>query len=267
MSPDAPEVRSPQRLFDLSGRVVVLTGASAGLGRRFAEVVHAAGASVVLGARRTDRLDALAERLNGDDEGRVVAQACDVTDEASTQALIDRAVAEFGTVDVLVNNAGVGSPERAIHDTNAHVRSTLEVNLVGLYTLSRQAAEVMLAAGSGSIVNVASVLGLVASAPIQQAAYCASKGGVVNLTRQLGCEWGRKGVRVNAIAPGWFHSEMTAESMFEDPAAAEFLQRETPMGRTGEPDELDGALLFLASDASRFVTGITLPVDGGWTAR
>ena len=111
------------------------------------------------------------------------------------------------------------------------------------------------------------MLGLVASAPVQQAAYCAAKGGVVNLTRQLGAEWGRKGVRVNAIAPGWFHSEMTAETMFDDPAAMEFIVRETPMARPGEADELDGALLFLASGASSFVTGVTLAVDGGWTAR
>lgn len=268
MNPAEPAtVRPPGSLFGLDGRVVIVTGASSGLGRRFAEVLHAAGASLVLAARRSDRLDELADSLNADDPPTVVAQACDVTDENSTQTLVDLAVDRFGTVDVLVNNAGVGDPTRAIEDTNDHVRRTLEVNLVGLYTLSRQVAAIMLARGSGSIVNVASVLGLVASAPIQQAAYCASKGGVVNLTRQLGCEWGRKGVRVNAIAPGWFLSEMTAESMFDDPAALEFLHRETPMGRTGDADELDGALLFLASDASRFVTGVTLPVDGGWSAR
>lgn len=263
-----PPVAPPSTLFDLSGRVAVITGASSGLGVRFARVLHAAGAHVVLAARRLDRLDGLATELNeSPGPARAIAQACDVTDEVATQALVDRAVAEFGTVDVLVNNAGVGEAVRAIDETNDHVRATLEVNLVGLFTLSRQAAAVMLERGSGSIVNVASVLGLVASAPVQQAAYCAAKGGVVNLTRQLGAEWGRKGVRVNAIAPGWFLSEMTAETMFDDPAAMEFIVRETPMGRPGEPDELDGALVFLASDASRFVTGVTVPVDGGWTAR
>lgn len=263
-----PEVRPPEVLFDLSGRVAVVTGASSGLGRRFARVLHAAGAHVVLAARRQDRLAELATELNDlPGRARVVVQACDVTDEASTQALVDRTVAEFGSVDVLVNNAGLGEAVRAIDETNDHVRATLEVNLVGLFTLSRQVAAVMLEAGSGSIVNIASMLGLVASAPVQQAAYCAAKGGVVNLTRQLGAEWGRKGVRVNAIAPGWFHSEMTAETMFDDPAAMEFIVRETPMARPGEADELDGALLFLASGASSFVTGVTLAVDGGWTAR
>ena len=114
--------------------------------------------------------------------------------------------------------------------------------------------------------NIASVLGLVASAPIKEASYCAAKGAVVNLTRQLGAEWGRKGVRVNAIAPGWFLSEMTREQMFEDPAGLDFITRNAPMGRAGEVDELDGALLFLAGSASTYVTGHTLPVDGGWVA-
>ena len=181
------------------------------------------------------------------------------------EPLLDGKLAPLGTKGGL--SAVIGEGKRAIDETNDRVRAMLEVNLVGLFTLSRQAATVMLANGEGSIINIASVLGLVASAPVQQAAYCAAKGGVVNLTRQLGAEWGRKGVRVNAIAPGWFHSEMTAETMFDDPAAMDFVLRETPMGRAGEADELDGALLFLASGASRFVTGITLPVDGGWTAR
>jgi hypothetical protein len=255
-----PEVRPPEAIFDLSGRVAVVTGASSGLGRRFARVLHAAGAHVVLAARRQDRLAELAAELN-----------CPAGPGGRAGLRRHRRVATlsgpFGSVDVLVNNAGLGEAVRAIDETNDHVRATLEVNLVGLFTLSRQAAAVMLEAGSGSIVNIASMLGLVASAPVQQAAYCAAKGGVVNLTRQLGAEWGRKGVRVNAIAPGWFHSEMTAETMFDDPAAMEFIVRETPMARPGEADELDGALLFLASGASSFVTGVTLAVDGGWTAR
>lgn len=166
-----PEVRPPEVLFDLSGRVAVVTGASSGLGRRFARVLHAAGAHVVLAARRQDRLVKLAAELNDlPGRARVVVQACDVTDEVATQALVDRTVAEFGSVDVLVNNAGLGEAVRAIDETNDHVRATLEVNLVGLFTLSRQAAAVMLEAGSGSIVNIASMLGLVASAPVQQAA-------------------------------------------------------------------------------------------------
>ncbi len=125
----------------------------------------------------------------------------------------------------------------------------------------------MLGAGRGSIVNIASILGLVASSPMKDATYCASKGALVNLTRQLGCEWGRKGVRVNAIAPGWFPSEMTQREMFDDAGGAAFIERTTPMGRPGALDELDGALLYLAGSASSYVTGQILAVDGGWVAR
>jgi len=125
----------------------------------------------------------------------------------------------------------------------------------------------MLAKRSGSIVNIASILGMVAASPMKDATYCASKGAVVNLTRQLGCEWGRQGVRVNAIAPGWFPSEMTQAEMFDDGSGAQFVARNTPMGRAGQPEELDGALLFLASSASSYVTGQILAVDGGWIAR
>ena len=250
-------------LFDLHGRVAIVTGASGGLGERFARVLHAAGASVVGAARRVDRLEALVAEL-GD---RALAVECDVSDETATQALVDRTTSEHGRLDVLVNNAGVGGPTPAAQMALSDFRAQVDVNLVGLFALSQQAARQMIAAGSGSIVNIASILGLVAASPIKQAAYCATKGAVVNLTRQLGAEWARMGVRVNAIAPGWFPSEMTRAEMFEDESGFAFLQRNTPMARGGEPHELDGALLYLASDASSFVTGQTVVVDGGWTAR
>ena len=143
----------------------------------------------------------------------------------------------------------------------------MRVNIDSLFLLSQQIAIPMIERGKGSIINISSILGLVAAAPIKQAAYTASKGAVVNLTRQLGAEWGRKGVRVNSIAPGWFMSEMTAEDMFGDESSMAFIRRNAPMGRAGEEHELDGALLFLASDASTYVTGQILAVDGGWTAR
>jgi len=250
-------------LFSLDGQVAVVTGASSGLGRRFARVLHGAGATVVVAARRADRLDELAAEL-GD---RVVVVPADIADDDSVIALAEAAEAVAGHVDVLVNNAGVGGTTPAELETMERWRSTMAVNLDGLFLLSQQVGIGMIERGHGSIVNIASILGLVGSAPIKQAAYCASKGAVVNLTRELGAQWGRKGVRVNAIAPGWFMSEMTEQDMFGDDSSMEFIRRNAPMGRGGEEHELDGALLFLASNASTYVTGQTIAVDGGWTAR
>jgi hypothetical protein len=191
---------------------------------------------------------------------------CDVTDDGDLARLVDTAVDRFGAVDVVVNNAGTGTTVPAEDERPEDFRHVVAVNLTAPFVLSQLAARHMLAAGRGSIVNVASMLGVVASAPVKQAGYCASKGGLVNLTRELGAQWARKGVRVNALAPGWFRSEMT-EDMFSDERSLEFVRRNAPMARPGTESELDGALLFLASDASAYVTGQVLVVDGGWTAR
>jgi NAD(P)-dependent dehydrogenase (short-subunit alcohol dehydrogenase family) len=215
--------------------------------------------------RRADRLEALAADL-GD---RLVPVTCDVSDDAACERLIADAIGLDGHLDLLVNNAGIGDPSPAEHEPMDHFREVVEVNVNALFLLSQLAGRHMIERGSGSIVQVASILGLVASTPIKQASYCASKGAVISLTRELGCQWARKGVRVNALAPGWFPSEMTS-LMFGDDAvesAVDFMNRTCPMGRGGEPHELDGALLFLASDASSYVTGQVLAIDGGWIAR
>lgn len=253
--------RRPE-VFDLSGRVAIVTGASSGLGQRFAEVLHHGGAKVVLAARRLDRLSEIAEQLPGS-----VAVRCDVTDADQHGELAKAAIDAFGRIDVLVNSAGMSGPPVPAEELSAdRWESTLAVNLTGLFGLTSVVARQMLAQGGGSVVNIGSVFGLVANAPVMDAAYAASKGAVVNLTRELAVEWAPRGVRVNAIAPGWFPSEMTSD-MTDDEASQRYIRRSCPMRRMGERHELDGAILFLASDASTYCTGQTITVDGGWTAR
>jgi NAD(P)-dependent dehydrogenase (short-subunit alcohol dehydrogenase family) len=255
----------PTQQFRLDERTVVVTGASSGLGARFAGVVAAAGATVVVGARRRERLETLVDGLRSDG-AEAVAVECDVTVDSDVDKLIAAGIDATGRLDVLVNAAGIAPAEDEEIESPDLFRRVLEVNTVGLYSCARAAAAVMLDRGAGSIVNVASISGLVAGDGPDTPSYAASKGAVVNLTRELAVRWAPRGVRVNALAPGWFPSEMTAETLSSE-AGLGFVNERTPLGRPGRADELDGALLFLASEASSYVTGHTLVVDGGWTAR
>lgn len=250
-------------LFGLDGRTALVTGASSGLGDRFARALHGAGATVVVTARRADRLEALAADL-GD---RVVVLPADLADAGAREALVRDAIRATGALDVLVNNAGYGVPVPAVDESIDQLELTMAVNVTAPFHLCQLAGRHMLERGSGSIINIASIFGMVGSAPLREVAYCVSKGAIVNMTRQLGCEWSRGGVRVNAVAPGWFPTEMTQESMFDQESGRSYIERNTPIGRAGELHELDGPLLFLASDASTYVTGEVLAVDGGWLAR
>ncbi|MET0711022.1 MAG: SDR family oxidoreductase [Jiangellaceae bacterium] len=251
---------APADLFDLSGKVAIVTGASSGLGDRFVRVLHAAGASVVAVARRSDRLAMLSDELD-----RVHPITADLANDGAIDGIVPGTLDRFGRLDVVVNNAGFGSPAPAVDEPVDAFRRTLEVNLVGAFHLARRAAVPMIAQGHGSIVNVSSILGLVAAWPIPDASYSSSKGALISLTRDLACQWARHGVRVNALAPGFFPSESSAP-MAEDEGSRRYLKTGCPMRRMGEPDELDGAMLFLASNASTYMTGQVLTVDGGWTA-
>jgi NAD(P)-dependent dehydrogenase (short-subunit alcohol dehydrogenase family) len=247
----------------MDGKVVVITGASGGLGERFAVMLHRAGANVVLAARRRERIAEVAERLGE----RALPVECDVTLATDRERLIKAVHGYFGLIDVLVNNAGIARPAPAEAETLSDWSAVLEVNLTSVFALTQLISKDMLECGAGSIINVSSILGMVASTPFRQASYCATKGAVIQMTRELACQWADRGVRVNCLAPGYFLTEMTEELLLGSESACRYIVRNCPMGRIGNVGELDGALLFLASDMSTYCTGQTIVIDGGWTAR
>jgi NAD(P)-dependent dehydrogenase (short-subunit alcohol dehydrogenase family) len=252
-------------VFRVDGKVAIVTGASYGLGVLFAEVLASAGADVVVTARSADKLEdtrALVEKAGR----RSLAVAADVTVYADCERVAEETMREFGRIDILVNNAGWADDRRIRTERSEPemFEKMVMTDLVGLFYMTRAVAPHMLRGGGGSIVNLSSIFGS-AGAENRTAGYFAAKGGVNQLTRLLACEWGDRSVRVNALAPNFFLSEMTRH-LLEDSGMADWMRSRTPMRRLGELAELVGPFLFLASDASSFVTGTVLTVDGGWSA-
>jgi NAD(P)-dependent dehydrogenase (short-subunit alcohol dehydrogenase family) len=246
----------------LTGHVVLITGASSGLGAQLAQTLSAAGAVPVLAARRTDRLQALVEALP-----RADAIACDVTIDEERERLVAAVIERHGRVDGLVNNAGMGAHGPALQTPAGTFARVLDLNVVAPYALSCLVAEHMRNGGGKSIVNVASVMGLRSLGEIPDAAYVASKAGLIGLTRELASQWGRYGIRVNAVAPGFFASDMTAGLGPDADSFPDWLTSQTPLRRGGRPGELDESILFLLGAGSSFVTGHVLTVDGGLAVR
>jgi NAD(P)-dependent dehydrogenase (short-subunit alcohol dehydrogenase family) len=249
----------------MGDKVVIVTGASSGLGARFVRVLAGSGAKVVAAARREERLRELAAEVGPD---RVATVACDVTDAAARERLVETAQERFGRVDGLVNNAGTSAMGPALRVDQATFESVIETNLSAPFALACLAAAKMRETGGGAIVNIASAMGTKSVGQLPDAAYVASKAGLIGLTRELGSQWGRYGIRVNALAPGFFTSEMTAElSTYEGGAYPGWLLEQIPLGRAGDAGELDGALLLLLGDGGTFITGQALVVDGGMVTR
>jgi NAD(P)-dependent dehydrogenase (short-subunit alcohol dehydrogenase family) len=247
--------------FRLDGRVAIVTGASAGLGEAIARALAQAGARVAVVARRLDRLTALAKEIDG------LPVAADLLDMDQVGTVVPQVARTLGAPEILVNAAGhYLSRDRAEHEQLAAIRATLDLNLVAPFRLAQDVFPHMAAAGRGSIVSISSISGQVGVPGIPQASYAASKLGLSGLTAELAVQWATHGIRVNTIAPGFFRSELT-QAMYQDERSANWLRRNTPLPADGAAADFTGAVLWLASDAGRYITGQTIVIDGGWTAR
>jgi NAD(P)-dependent dehydrogenase (short-subunit alcohol dehydrogenase family) len=248
-------------MFDLDGRVAIVTGASSGLGVSAARALASAGARVAVVARRQDRLTELAREIDG------IAVACDLADPDRVGSVVPAVVEGLGAPEILVNAAGaMFTTERAESEPYDAIRATMTLNLMAPFLLSQAVFPYMRDAGRGSIVNISSISGRVGIPGIPQASYAASKAALSGLTVELAVQWARHAIRVNTVAPGFFRSEIT-NVLYESERAAEYLRRNTPLRMEGSPDDIVGAIVWLAGDAGRYVTGQTVFVDGGWTAR
>lgn len=250
--------------FDIKGQSAIVTGASSGLGVTFAEALAESGVNLVIAARRFEKLKKISKDMENKFDVKVVPFQCDVTMEKQVKAMIENAVKENGSLEIIVNNAGTAAISPSVEMSLEDWAKVIDVNLTGVFICSRDAAKVMMEKKYGKIVNIASIYGAVGDI-FTTAPYYASKGGVVNMTRSLAVEWAPYKINVNAIAPGFFPSEMT-EDIFKNDEILKYIISRTPLKRVGDPMDLKAALIYLASPGSNYVTGQTIFVDGGWTA-
>ena len=253
-----------KNLFDLSGKVALITGASSGLGVQFANVLADFGADVIILARRADKLENVAKEIKA--KGRkALPLTCDVTKEEEVIIAVEKGIKEFGKIDILINNAGLGAVTPAEEYDFGEWKKMIDINLNAVFFMAQQVGKEMIKNKYGKIINIASMYGIKANMALPTTAYHASKAGVVNLTRECAAEWAKHNITVNAIGPGFFQSEMTTDAL-GDESFLQHIKLTTPMGRYGNAGELDGIVIYLASDASSYTTGQTIAVDGGTTA-
>lgn len=251
-------------LFDLKGKVAIVTGASSGLGVQFAKALAGEGAHVVVVARRMEKLEVVKKEIEGMGRKSIAIQ-CDVNKEEEIKKVVEKTIQEFGRVDIVVNNAGVSSISPAEDMTETQWDQVVDTNLKSVFMFSKHVAPQMIKQKYGKIINISSMFGLVGNTAFPVVNYHASKSGVVGLTKALAAEWAKHNITVNAIGPGFFESEMTATAI-HTPEFEGYVKMSCPMQRIGKAGELNGVLIYLASDASSYTTGQTIAVDGGWTA-
>ena len=252
-------------IFDLKGRVALVTGCSGGLGVQMANALAARGANLVIIARRYEKLLEVKAAIEGAYGVQVLPLKCDITDTAAVDAMVDEAIKYFGRIDIVVNNAGTGAVAPAEDISDAQFENEMQIDLFGTFRVARaEAKKSMIPNKYGRVINIASMYGLVGNKIAPASPYHAAKGGVVNLTRALAAEWGKHGITVNSICPGYFYTPLTKETL-DSEFFQDYARRVIPMERYGNEGELDSTVLFLASPASTHVTGIAVPVDGGYT--
>lgn len=254
-----------KKYFDLSGQVAVITGASAGLGLQMAKALANQGANLVLLARRMNLLEENAAAISKEYGVEVLPFACDITKTENVIAAVEATMAKFGRVDILINNAGTGAVGNAEDITDEQFMHELNIDLYGTFVCAREFGKEMIKARYGRIINIASMYGLVGNMIVGSSPYHAAKGGVVNLTRALAAEWGKYGITVNSICPGYFYTDLTTATLDSD-YFQDIAKRNIPLGRYGRNGELDTCALFLASPSSTYVNGQNIAVDGGYTS-